>query len=183
MRHQPFKKLWGVLKKVAPTLLAASGSPLAPLAYGIAKRALGDESMTDEKLEEAVAVATGTTEGLAKLRAIEAELTKIEIEQEFKFEELATDDRKDARARQIELKDYTPQIVLYLTSLGFFGVLVLLLIRGLPETGEEVLLMMIGALGSAWTASVQYFVGSSAGSRRKTNMMNETATALAEKQS
>jgi hypothetical protein len=181
LKNQPFKKLFGVLKAVAPTLLAATGSPLAPLAIGIAKRVMGNEAMTDEALEEAVASATGTSEGLAKLRAIEADLKKTELEQEFKFEELATDDRKDARARQVALKDNTPQIVLYLTSVGFFGVLVLLIFRGLPPTGDQVLMMMIGALGAAWGASVQYFVGSSSGSSRKTNILAEQATVIEEK--
>lgn len=174
-KKQPFKKMWGVLKRVAPTLLAASGSPLAPLAMAVAKKVMGDETMTDAKLDEAVATATGTTEGLAKLRQIEADLAKIELEQDFKFEELATDDRKDARARQVALKDTTPQIVLYITSVMFFGVLLVLLWRGLPGSGEQVLLIMIGALGSAWGAAVQYFVGSSSGSHRKTNILADQA--------
>lgn len=172
IKGQPFRKLWGVLKTVAPTLLAASASPLAPLALGIAKKALGGEGMTDEALEEAVASAAGTTEGLAKLRAIEAELQRTELEQDFKFAEIDADDRKDARARQIALKDNTPAMVLYLTTAGFFGTLGFLLWRGLPPTGGEALLMMIGALGGAWGSAVTYFVGSSAGSRHKDNMLS-----------
>lgn len=167
MKGQPFKKLWGVLRSVAPTLIAASAGPLAPLALTIAKKALGSEMMTDDALEEAVAKAAGTTEGLAQLRQIDADLQKAELDHGFKFAELETDDRKDARARQIALKDNTPAIVLYLTTLGFYGTLAYLLLYGLPASGGEVLLMMVGALGSAWGASVQFFVGSSAGSRQK----------------
>lgn len=173
MKGQPFKKLFGVLKSVAPTLLAATGSPLAPLAMGIAKKVMGNDSMSDEQLEEAVASAAGTTEGLAKIRQIEADLQKAELEQEFKFAELETGDRADARARQVALKDNTPAVVLYLTTIGFYGVLGAVLWRGLPANGGEVLLMMIGALGSAWGASVQYFVGSSSGSRQKTELLGK----------
>ena len=173
LKGQPFKKLFGVLKTVAPTLLTASGSPLAPLAIGIAKKAMGDESMTDEKFEEAVASATGTTEGLARLREIEAELQKVELEQEFKFAELEAHDRADARARQVSLKDSMPAQVFYLTSFGFFGALVFMFVRGIPAEGGEALLLMLGSLGTAWGASVAYFVGSSAGSKAKTDMLGK----------
>jgi hypothetical protein len=173
MKGQPFKKIFGVLKSVAPTLLAATGSPLAPLAMGIAKKVMGNEDMTDDALEEAVATAAGTTDGLSKIRQIEADLKKTELEQRFKFEEIEADDRADARARQVALKDNTPAIVLYLTTVGFYGVLGAVLWRGLPDNGGEVLLMMIGALGSAWGASVQYFVGSSSGSRAKTDLIGK----------
>lgn len=183
IKGQPFRKLFSVLKQVAPTLLAATGSPLAPLAMGLAKKVMGDESMTDDQLEEAVATAAGTTSGLAQLRQIEADLKKVEIESDFKFDELATEDRRDARARQVTLKDNTPQLVLYITSVMFFGVLIMLLVRGLPATGDEVLMIMIGALGAAWNSSVQFFVGSSSGSARKTNILAEQTTVIEEKKS
>lgn len=171
MKGQPFKRLFGVLKNIAPTLLAGVSGPLAPLALTIAKKALGSESMTDDALEEAVSKASGTTEGLAQLRQIEADLQKAELEHEFKFSELEVDDRKDARARQIALKDTMPAQVFYLTSLGFFGALIFMFVRGIPATGGEALLLMLGSLGTAWGASVAYFVGSSAGSRQKTEIL------------
>jgi hypothetical protein len=60
-----------------------------------------------------------------------------------------------------------PAVVFVVTSLGFFGVLILIAWRGLPATGGEVILAMVGSLGAAWGAAVTYFVGSSAGSRNK----------------
>lgn len=171
LKGKPFAKLFGVLKTVAPTLLAAAGGPLGPLAAGVAKQILGNEKMSDEQLEEAVATATGTTDGLAKLRAIDAELQKIEAEQDFKFAELDANDRADARARQIATKDNLPAQVLYLTTAGFFGTLAYMLMYGLPENGGEALLLMIGSLGAAWGSSITYFVGSSSGSKHKTELM------------
>jgi hypothetical protein len=173
LKGKPFAKLFGILKTVAPTLLAASGSPLAPLAMNIAKKVMGKEGMSDTELEDAVAVAAGTTEGLAQLRTIEAELQKVELEQEFKFAELEVDDRKDARARQIAIRDNAPSIVLYLTTFGFFGTLAFLLSQGMPQDAgtKEVILIMIGSLGAAWGACVTYFVGSSAGSRAKNDLL------------
>jgi hypothetical protein len=42
-------------------------------------------------------------------------------------------------------------------------------------------MIMIGALGSSWGASVQYFVGSSSGSSRKTGIMAEQVMVSEEK--
>jgi hypothetical protein len=61
--------------------------------------------------------------------------------------------------------------VLCLTTVGFYGVLGYLLKNGLPPNGGEVLLIMIGSLGAAWGSAVQYFVGSSSGSKSKTDLL------------
>lgn len=172
MAH-PFQKLAGILKQVAPTLLAGVGGPAGALVATIAKKALGDPNMTQDALETAIETASATPDGLLKLREIEADLQKAEAENGFKFAELEVDDRKDARARQISLKDTMPQQVFYLLSVGFFGALTFMFVKGLPPTGGEPLLIMIGSLGTAWSASVAYFVGSSAGSSRKTELMSK----------
>lgn len=178
MKGEPFKKFAGILKQVAPTLLSAAVPAAAPLIGSIAKRVLGDKAMTDEQLEEQIAVATGSVEGLAKLRAIEAELQKAELDNGFKFaeleqrnEETLARDRADARARQIATGDGMPAMVFYITTLGFFAVLGYLMRWGLPQNGGEVLLLLLGALSSAWTSCVVYFVGSTSGSKAKNDLI------------
>lgn len=57
MKGQPFKRLFGVLKTVAPTAVAALGGPYGALAAGVMKKVMGDESMADEDLENAVLAA------------------------------------------------------------------------------------------------------------------------------
>jgi hypothetical protein len=76
VKGKPFHRLFGILKTVAPTLLAASGSPLAPLAIGIAKKAMGDGAMTDAKLEDAVSVRLAQHRAREKFRQIEADLAQ-----------------------------------------------------------------------------------------------------------
>jgi len=178
LKGQPFKKLFGVLKTVAPTLLAGAAGPFGPLVMGIAKQVLGDEKMTDDQLEEAVASAAGTTEGLTKIREMETRAQEVEAGLKVRFAELEVQqeeglhkDRADARARQIAMKDNAPMIVLIITSIGFYGALAYIFTHGFPADAKDVLLMMLGPLGGAWLASVQFYVGSSSGSKIKTEMM------------
>lgn len=181
IKGEPFKRVFGVLKAAAPTLLTAFGGPAGGIVAGVVKSVLGTgDAATDDELAEQIAVAAGSTDGLAKLRTIELELKRIESTEKIDFAKIAQEsadaehkDRADARARQVATKDNTPAIVLYLTTVGFYGVLAAVLWRGLPDNGGEVLLMMIGALGSAWGASVQYFVGSSSGSKQKTDLLGK----------
>ena len=172
MAH-PFQKIGAILKQIAPTLLAGFGGPAGALVASIAKKAMGDESMTDDALQQAVEVAAGNAEGVAKLRQVEADLTKFELDHELSLTQAADADRANARSREMSLRDSMPAIVFYMTSLGFFGVLALLFFKGMPaaDGGKEVILIMVGALGGAWGSAVAYFVGSSAGSKAKTELL------------
>ena len=50
---------------------------------------------------------------------------------------------------------------------GFFGTLIGLMLYGLPARGQDALLILLGALSSAFTAVIGYYYGSSSGSRAK----------------
>lgn len=65
----------------------------------------------------------------------------------------------------------TASVLTVITTVGFFGILAWLITHGLPETGRDVVLVMIGTLGTAWTACVSYWVGSSSGSALKTEAL------------
>jgi len=86
---------------------------------------------------------------------------------DVKREEIAAGDRDSARQREIQVKDKTPAILAALITVGFFAILGYMLVEGMPESGKDALLIMLGALGSAWTGVVAYYFGSSAGSRDK----------------
>lgn len=79
------------------------------------------------------------------------------------------DDRASARAMQIATKSWEPGTLAVVVTLGFFGVLAYLVKYGLPQgaAGGEAILVMLGALGGAFGAVVNFFFGSSAGSAKK----------------
>ena len=77
---RPFARIGAVLKQIAPTLLAGFGGPAGALVASIAKKAMGDDTMTDDALQNAVEMAAGNSEGVAKLKQIEADLVKFELD-------------------------------------------------------------------------------------------------------
>ena len=92
-------------------------------------------------------------------------------ELDIDLERIAAGDRDSARKMQTETKDWTPKILAYFITFGFFGALVWLMVFGIPQTGTEVLLMMLGSLSTSWTGVVQFYYGSSAGSKQKTDAL------------
>lgn len=96
------------------------------------------------------------------------------LEDKIELETGATD-RINARSRQIIVKDRIPAILAISVTGGFFSLLWLLAFHQVPPASEKILDVMIGSLATAWTGIVTYYFGSSAGSDRKTEMLNDAA--------
>lgn len=173
MKGEPFKKILGVLKGVAPTAVAALGGPFAPLAAGVIRKVLNVEKTDDASLEAAVMSAAGDPVTFVKLKEIEAQMVAQQDSLGVRFEELANADRADARARQVALKDNTPALLTYVLATAFFAAVGYVLVYGLPETGGEALMLLLGQLSAAFGAGVAYHLGSSAGSKAKTDMLGK----------
>jgi hypothetical protein len=73
---------------------------------------------------------------------------------------------------QIQTKSRIPAVLAILITIGFFGVLGGMLSGQLQASGNnEALLILLGALGAAWGAVVNFYFGSSAGSAAKNEML------------
>jgi hypothetical protein len=159
-----------LLGQLAPTIATALGGPLAGVAVKTLSNALfGHEDGTEEQISEAMASAS--PEQLAAIKKIDADF-KVQMKSlDIDLERIAAGDRDSARQMQRETKDWVPKILAIVITLGFFGILVWMLLNGMPQTGTEALLMMLGALGTAWTGVINFYYGSSAGSKAKTDAM------------
>jgi hypothetical protein len=164
-------KFGPLLGQVAPSIATALGGPLAGVAVRTLSNALfGHEDASEEQVSEAISNAT--PDQLAAIKKIDADF-KVQMKSlDIDLERIAAGDRDSARQMQKETKDPTPKILAYFITFGFFGALVWILVFGLPQTGLEVILMMLGSLSTSWTGVVQFYYGSSAGSKAKTDALS-----------
>jgi hypothetical protein len=68
---------------------------------------------------------------------------------------------------QAETKSAVPGLLATVITLGFFGVLIGMMTDNLSPTETPALMMALGALMAGWGSVVNYYFGSSAGSRVK----------------
>ena len=155
----------------APQLAHALGGPLAGAAVtAISKAIFGKENVEEAVLADAIAAAT--PEQLLALKRADNEF-RIALRYAM-VEEARIDagDRDSARKRQERMDDWTPSALGAAIILGFFIVLGAMVMRALPAGTETEFSIMLGALATMTAAVVNYFFGSSAGSKEKTRLMS-----------
>jgi hypothetical protein len=163
-------KFGPLLGQIAPSIATALGGPLAGVAVKTLSGALfGHEDASEEQVSEAMLAAS--PEQLSAIKKIDADFKTRMKELDIDLERISAADRDSARKMQRETKDWTPKALAFIITFGFFGALVYILIFGIPQTGTEVILMMLGSLSSSWTGVMQFYYGSSAGSKAKTDAL------------
>lgn len=164
------KQFGPLLSSVAPTLATALGGPLAGLAVkSLSKALLGAEDFSEEAVMDAMA--TASPEQLAAVKKIDADF-KVQMKSlDIDLERISVDDRKSARDMQKETRDWIPRALAVSVTAGFFAILIYMLVYGLPTTGNEALLLLLGALQTAWGGIIAFYFGSSSGSQKKDAMI------------
>ena len=162
-----------VLKTFAPTVATALGGPLAGAAAGALVSVFGTKPGDDKGLENAILSAS--PDQLVAMRKVEDDF-QVQMKQLGVTEEqLVYQDIASARTREEAVKDWTPTVLAYGITLGFFGVLVWMLVNGVPRFGGDVLLVMLGALQTAWVGITSYYFGSSVGARKGADALAKIA--------
>lgn len=144
-----------------------------------------------EAIDVAAKVATGNIGGaietigdaLKNKAATNVEAAKLlhEFEQykmtwELEIERIYADDRKDARSREVEIakagkRDIMPAILSIAGLLAFGFALWVITFRDIPQENKELFVHIMGIIEGAMLVNVyNYYFGSSAGSRRKTEL-------------
>lgn len=164
------KSFGPLLGSIAPTIATALGGPVAGMAVRAISGALfGHENGTEDDIMAALANPNG--DQLAALKKIDADF-KVQMKSlDIDLERISEADRDSARNMEIQTRDWIPRVLAVGVTLGFFGIVAYILHFGLPPTGGEALLMLIGTLGTAWTSVMGFYFGSSAGSKQKTDAL------------
>lgn len=170
-------KLIETIANVAPTVATALGGPLAGTAATFILKALG----VDAKGKDPVAVLEEKVKAdptvVLELKKLDYDFQKFLKEKDIRLEELENADRDSARNREIQVKDRMPGILAVSVSVGFFGVLYYIMTHNLPAENKDVVMILLGSLGTAWTGIIAYYFGSSAGSKQKTDALSAAVTA------
>jgi len=82
-------------------------------------------------------------------------------------EKIAADDRASARNLEASTHDWVPGTLMMLLTGGFFGLIAYLASHDVPVGNRDLLNIMLGSLGTAWTGGVTYYYGSSVGAAVK----------------
>jgi hypothetical protein len=154
------------LKTLAPTLASALLGPLGGAAVAALGSVFGIKDATIATISKQFEDGKITPDQLAEIKKLELEYQDHEKEREFKYADLEFKDKDSARQMQIVTQSNTPSILTYLITGGFFGILIWMLADD-SVINSPPLLVMLGSLGTAWTACVSYWFGTTSGSARK----------------
>jgi ABC-type multidrug transport system permease subunit len=164
-----------VIGSVAPGLAAALGGPLAGAAVKvIADKVLGRPDATQEEVAEALSSGSITGDQLVALKVAEQSF-KLELERIDQQREAAgVEDTKSARQQTVDLAKegstiaWGAPVVSVMIVVGFFIAVYMLFImeRTWDERTANLLNVLFGALTVSFTSVTQYWLGSSAGSKR-----------------
>jgi hypothetical protein len=167
-----------ILGKIAPSIAAAAGGPLAGSAVTAIESVFGLKPEAEPARRQdaaAAAIATASPDQLLALKKadqdFQARMTELGFQDAEALAKIGNDDRDSARKREMSVRDFTPKVLAISVTAGFFGFLLLLSLRGVPESSRDLINIMVGALGTAWAGIVAYYFGSSAGSARQTELL------------
>lgn len=146
-----------IVKTVAPVLGTALGGPMAGAATKfIADKFLGNPDASEEEIAQALS--TASPEQLIKLKELDntfaLEMKRLEVD----VYRLELQDKDSARKREMEVKDWTPAILAYALSVGFFSVVWKLMSDGAVTEADQIILTTISNL---FLIALTYYFGSS----------------------
>jgi len=157
------------LKQIAPTIATALGGPLAGLAVDAVSKAIG---IDPKDVQSTISEGKLSADQIAAVKQAEIAMAAKAQELGLDFEKLAVDDRKSARDLQAKTQSWIPGAMAIIVTLGFFGILIGLMMETLKTS--EALMLLLGSLGTAWTGIVASYFGSSAGSQKKDELLHQS---------
>ena len=162
-----------ILAKLAPTAAALIGGPLGGLAVDAVGKALGLSNATQETIKEAISSGSMTPEQVAAIKQAEIDIKVRMKELDIKLEEVQAADRASARKMLTESGSWVPAALSVVTVGGFFILLLGAATNHFQLTGSDVMMLLLGVLARETASVYQFWLGSSSGSRQKTEMMGK----------
>jgi hypothetical protein len=162
-----------LLKSAAPMLGAAIGGPFGGMALKMLAEALGAPEAKPEDLPSLMASAS--PDQIAAIKKsdndFKVRMTELGFENEQKMAALIVDNTKDARDMQKQTRSMVPALLTGITVVGFFSLLIGAAAGYFRLEGSDVLMLLLGVLARETASVYNFWLGSSDGSRQKTEIM------------
>jgi hypothetical protein len=158
------------LKTVAPVIASALGTPVAGVAVSVALDALGIDGGEDDLI---AAITSGKPEVMAALKKAEQDF-KVEMRRlDIDLERINAQDRDSARGLA-KTKGIAVQAILSAVFVIAFGWIITTVFSGenaIHESMRDTAIYMLGILSGAIAQILNFWFGSSEGSKQKTAQM------------
>ena len=162
-----------IIKTVAPWIGTALGGPLGGMAVEAAAAAFGLSDKTADAVKQAIGGAT--PEQLLSLKnadqAFSLQMQALGFKQVTDLEALAAGDRRDARLMQTSTRSWVPAALSVIITFGFLGLLTGMMTGYMKAEDNQAMLLMLGALGVAFGQVINFWLGSTSESSRKTELL------------
>ena len=162
-----------IIRTVAPWIGTALGGPLGGMAVEAAANALGISEKTADAVKSALSGAT--PEQMLALKKADQEFSMqmqaLDFKQVSDLEAIAAGDRKSARDMQAATRSRVPALLSVIVTVGFLGLLTGMMTGTLKADDNQAMLIMLGALGVAFGQVMNFWLGSTSESGRKTEML------------
>jgi hypothetical protein len=137
----------------------------------IATALLGKEDAKQSEIEAATANASPET--LVKLKELDQAFQVKMGELGIELEKLDTEDRANARAREIAVRDWVPQALAMGIAAAFLVLLFWMFTGTLPPENKDAFNILLGLLGGSMASVMSYYFGSSRGSSHKDTTISD----------
>lgn len=162
-----------IVKTIAPWIGTALGGPFGGMAVTAVANALGLGDKTTDAIKQAISGAT--PEQMLALKEADQgfalQMQSLGFKQISDLESIASADRKDARAMQATSKSWVPAALSVIITMGFLGMLTGMMMGTFKAEDGQAMLLMLGALGVAFGQVINFWLGSTAESGRKTEII------------
>jgi hypothetical protein len=165
-----------IIKTVSPWIGTALGGPLGGMAVEAAANALGLSDRTVDAVKTAISGAT--PEQMLALKKADQDfalqMQTLGFKQVTDLESIAAGDRANARGMNIAKPSNVPAILSCGVTLGYFGILIGMMLGFFKVSDSQALLLMLGSLSTAWGAVMAFWFGTTRDSSRKTELLAQS---------
>lgn len=153
------------VQSIAPLIGTALAGPFGGVAASFIAEKLGLDTKDVKAVTDVLANTKLTPEQVAQVKAAELDMQKFMADNQIKREQLQVDNTNGARTMQAAIRSWVPAFLAVVVTSGFFSILLALMFNKVEKS--DALLVMLGSLGTAWAAIINFYFGSSDGSQRK----------------